>query len=562
MNVHEETPVKPQPRHVLLVEDSPGEAALLQDGLLHHCPGELDLTWTQTIEGAMARLTGGAAPDAILLDLTLPDSQGFETVERICRTHPSVPIVVLTGLADKHLAMEAVQRGAQDYLVKGETDSRSIVRAIHYAIYRKQAEDALRRAHDELERKVTDRTAALAARSEQLRELASELTLAEQRERRRLARILHDNLQQLLAGANFLLAPLERVEDPSVRQTASEVREMIEQSMECSRSLTSELSPPVLETGDLAAALEWLARWMQEKHGLSVALNIDESLPPQSQDIKILLFQGVRELLFNVVKHAGVTFASVIVQAADDRIRVVVADEGTGFDPAGSRPGDRLAGGFGLFSLRERLSLLGGAMEIDSASKRGSRLTLWTPPAQLIASAEPMDLEPAQSPQASALLPIRRRSDRNIRVLLADDHAVVRQGLARLLKEHRGIEVVGEAADGTSAVALARQLLPDVVIMDVAMPGLNGIEATRRLRDLAPTVRVIGLSMFEEAHQGDAMRQAGAVDYLVKSGPSRQLLKAIRACATDGDGPEDKPSPRRPSKQVSSLSATPRTTRR
>lgn len=542
MNTPDDIPVKRQPRHVLLVEDSRAEAALLQDGLAAHCPGELLLTWAQTVEAALEQIAG-ASPDAILLDLALPDSRGFDTVERICQSHPSVPIVVLTGLADEHLAMEAVQRGAQDYLVKGETDSRSIVRAVHYAIYRKQAEDALRRAHDELERKVADRTAALAARSEQLRVLASELTLAEQRERRRLARILHDNLQQLLAGASFLLTPLDRAEDPATRQTAAEVREMIDQSMECSRSLTSELSPPVLEEGDLVAALEWLTRRMQDKHGLHVELTADEALPLQSQDVKILLFQGVRELLFNVAKHAGVRSASITVQAVGDRIRVGVTDEGAGFDPGASGPGDRLAGGFGLFSLRERLSLLGGAMEIDSAPARGSCLTLWTPSTPPGPAVGAVDLQPAPSSTPPALLPTRPRGQRNIRVLLADDHAVVRQGLARLLKEHRGIEIVGEAADGAAAVELACSLRPDVVIMDVAMPGLGGIEATRRLRDRAPSVRVIGLSMFEELHQADAMRQAGAVDYLVKSGPSKQLLKAIRACV-DPPGGHGGKSPR------------------
>ncbi|MCY2928002.1 MAG: response regulator [Planctomycetota bacterium] len=522
-----------RPSRVLLVEDNRAEAILLQDGLLHHCPGELLLTWVQTVEEAMGQLAT-SIPDAVLLDLTLPDSHGFDTVERICQVCPSVPIVVLTGLADEHVAMEAVHRGAQDYLVKGETDSRSIVRAIRYAIYRKQSEDALRRAHDELERKVADRTAALATRSEQLRALASELTLAEQRERRRLARILHDHLQQLLAGASFLLSPLDRAEDAAVRQTAAEVREMIEQSMECSRSLTGELSPPVLEEGDLAAAMEWLGRWMQEKHGLRVDLLADEPLPPQTQDVKVLLFQGVRELLFNVVKHAGAKSARVALQAVGDRIRVVVSDEGEGFDPGQTHPGVSLAGGFGLFSLRERLSLMGGAMEIDSAPRQGSRLTLWTPPAPPRADAEPIVLQPAPPHQPP---PARRREGRGIRVILADDHAVVRQGLARLLKEQRGIKVVGEAADGATAVELACRLQPDVVIMDVAMPNLNGIEATRRLRSLAPGVRVIGLSMFEVATQAAAMRQAGAADYLVKSGPSRLLIKAIRSCVSRRGGP-------------------------
>lgn len=119
-----------------------------------------------------------------------------------------------------------------------------------------------------------------------------------------------------------------------------------------------------------------------------------------------------------------------------------------------------------------------------------------------------------------------------IRIVLVDDHVLMRQGLARLLREERDMEIVGEASDGASAVSLVRETQPDIVLMDVNMPGMNGTEATRIIHAELPGIQVIGLSMFEEAELATAMRKAGAVNYLSKSGASNALIAAIRACAT------------------------------
>jgi DNA-binding NarL/FixJ family response regulator len=114
--------------------------------------------------------------------------------------------------------------------------------------------------------------------------------------------------------------------------------------------------------------------------------------------------------------------------------------------------------------------------------------------------------------------------------VLVDDHMVLRQGLAGLLRCEPDFEVAGEASDGESAVILVQKLRPDVVLMDVSMPGMDGIQATRTIHAKLPEIRIIGLSMFEKGEPEVAMREAGAVDYLAKSGPSEKLIQSIRSC--------------------------------
>ncbi|MEW6752530.1 MAG: ATP-binding protein [Candidatus Latescibacterota bacterium] len=236
------------------------------------------------------------------------------------------------------------------------------------------------RQRQEAQRQVTVANEELHARAAQLRALAGELTLAEQRERRRLARLLHDHLQQLLVGARFRVTTLGRVLDPGQRVAVDEVDALLDDAISASRLLTAELCPPILHDGGLGPGMEWLARWMGEKHGLTVDLVVEEVLPQPAEDVRVLLFEAARELLFNAVKHAQVRTAAVTVQRdGEDQVKVTVADDGPGFDPAALKPPGALGGGFGLFSIRERLGLVGGHLQIDSTPGQGSRLVLTAP---------------------------------------------------------------------------------------------------------------------------------------------------------------------------------------
>jgi CheY-like chemotaxis protein len=298
-----------------------------------------------------------------------------------------------------------------------------------------------------------------------------------------------------------------------------------------SRSLTSDLGHPALSEPDVSAGLEWLAAWMKEKHGLSVTLDCPGGIVLPVEEIRITLMQTVRELLFNVAKHAGVRAAEVAVDTSlPGRLQVTVSDTGTGFaadssSVTGAKAGNA-ARGIGLFTARERLALTGGGIEIASAPGSGTRATVWVPIGPVAAGpvAAPAAGEPVTAPGGAV-------TGERIRVLLVDDHEVVRAGLAAQLRQHPDIEVVAEAADGPSALRLTGELRPEIVTMDVGLPGMSGIEAARLIRERYPETIVIGLSMFDDARQAERMRAAGAAVHLSKSASFGAVLAALRACA-------------------------------
>jgi signal transduction histidine kinase len=213
------------------------------------------------------------------------------------------------------------------------------------------------------------------ARTRQARDLAQALTLAEQRERQHLSELLHDHLQQLLFGVQIKLELATQAEERDVyRPLLSQAQDLVQEAMTLTRTLSVDLHPPILAGDGLALALEWVANQMREQYGLEVELQAEGPCPVPSEEILILLTRSVRELLFNVVKHAGVTRARVHLQELEGRLRVTVEDEGSGYDPK-ALAARRLQGG-GLSGLRERLRLLGGEMRTVSEPGRGVRTTL------------------------------------------------------------------------------------------------------------------------------------------------------------------------------------------
>ena len=363
-----------------------------------------------------------------------------------------------------------------------------------------------------------------------------ELSSAEDRERHRLAEILHDDLQQVLAGAAFHLEILQRKIGEGYPQAIGEqVASLLQQAMNKSRNLSHELSPPTLKQQGLISALRWLAGQMENHHGLAVQVQADPDAEPRTEPVKPFVYKAVREMLFNVVKHAGVANAKVELRRDGDYITAMVTDEGKGFEVQ-QMLSDESCGGLGLFSIRERVELLSGQLRICSQPGEGTTLALSIPdhpPRPTRGGGQGGGehgryVSDPQAPQDQPSPATRGSAGRALRVLLVDDHHVMREGLSLLLSEELDFEVVGEANNGKQAVDLVHQLHPDVVIMDVSMPVMSGIEATRTIREQFPDVRVVGLSMYDQSDLERDMVEAGAEAYLPKSGPSSLLLAALR----------------------------------
>lgn len=210
------------------------------------------------------------------------------------------------------------------------------------------------------------------AYQEQLQSLAADLSLSEERERRRIATNLHDRIGQSLAFARLKLAGMAQE-----RMELKPVQELIEQAIVDTRSLTFELSPPVLYELGLVAALEWLTRKIHEEHGIQTRFHDDGQPKPLHENFRVVLFQAVRELLVNVVKHARATHAQVLLRRDGDALRIIIEDDGIGFEVAKIKM--ETPRSFGLFNVRERVEYLGGRVKIRSENKRGTRVTLIAP---------------------------------------------------------------------------------------------------------------------------------------------------------------------------------------
>ena len=238
---------------------------------------------------------------------------------------------------------------------------------------------AIQELHREInERKEVERELRL--HRERLRRMGSELSLAEERERRRIAADLHDHIGQCLAISQIKLNELRQdTRDPDVCDSLDQLGKLMAKMARDSRSLTLELSPPVLYELGLAAALEWLTEQVEARHGIKAAFRDDGRSKPIDEDLQVILFRSVRELLMNVLKHARATEVRVSIAVHQGWLRIEVKDDGVGINPAVANDRPSATDGFGLFSIKERLASMGGSLKIHSRRRHGAAVTLFAP---------------------------------------------------------------------------------------------------------------------------------------------------------------------------------------
>lgn len=324
--------------------------------------------------------------------------------------------------------------------------------------------------------------------------------------------------------------------DPSLVKLIGDLDDIFSKSLDYTRTLLAELRPPTLHESGLLDALKRLGEQMA-KHGLRVEVHASHDYVPLPNDQAVLIYQSVRELLLNVVKHAQADHARVLVSIrAGETLTVSVQDQGAGFDVGVLRV---KADGqhFGLLSVSERMEAMGGSFDVDSGPGRGTIVTLrlsLRPTVESVPLPVAVDSRITPTHQACGV----------IRILLVDDHAMVRQGLRAILEEYADVTIIGEAGDGMQAVVMAAELMPDLVIMDINLPDIDGIEAVKRIKAAQPRTVVIGLSVNNSIHLVQTMKDAGAATSISKGAAVEQLHDTILALMPQP--PEPAGSQRRP----------------
>jgi len=372
---------------------------------------------------------------------------------------------------------------------------------------------------------IVDANQALRITETSLRQLSARLLQLQDEERRRIARDLHDITGQKIAVLSMSLDRLARLTEqrkPEAKESIKESREIVSQIGEEIRTLSYILHPPLLDECGLASAVHWYAEGFQKRSSIKLEVEVDADLPRLPADAETTLFRVVQESLTNVHRYSGSSSAKIRISKSSGEVLLEVIDYGHGIKSGTARA--KLDGpaplGVGIPGMRERLHQLGGELSVDFGTS-GTRVAA-TLPIRKSADGE------SDESLSSLSLTIRSAEDARRRILIADDHELMRRGLRGLLESHDEWAVCGEAVEGNEAVRKSTELRPDLVIMDVNLPGLSGIEAAQQIRLEREAAKIL----FFTVHDSDEIIReiigVGALGYVAKSRASQDLIEAVR----------------------------------
>jgi signal transduction histidine kinase len=509
---------------VLLVEDSASDAELLVETLRETAGDLFHVTVLERLDEALRRLKTNSF-DVLLLDLSLPDSTGVETFRMARASAPHLPIILLTGMDDENVGVEAMRQGIQDYLVKGQADGRQIARAIRYAIERKRSEEALRLMEDRLR---------------QIQKLESLGVLA--------GGIAHDFNNLLTVTLGHTELALEEVPtDSPAHLHLQRIFKSTQSAAELSRRMLaySGRQPLALEPQSLSGLVEKASRMLEVSISRKARLRywLAEDLPPVLGDATQMT-QALLNLVLNASEAIGEQEGTITLitrtlhcdRSSLDAVQMdrflpeglyvclEVSDTGCGmdrqtiakaFDPFFTT---KFVGrGLGLAVVQGIVRGHKGAIVVESEPGKGATFRLLLPPAQV-----PLRTEEPQ-------VPAPRVSGAGGTVLLAEDEEVVRE-MGTLFLNRLGFSVLA-AADGRQAVELFKAHRQEIVcaMLDLIMPLMDGEEALRQLRRLQSDLRVIICTGYDEQRVSSQLKGLGAVTVLQKPYQMSDLSDKLQA---------------------------------
>ncbi len=397
----------------------------------------------------------------------------------------------------------------------------------------RESEQRLRNLAQSLDAEVRARTLELERRgsevllqSEQLRDLSWRLLQAQDEERRRIARELHDSAGQILTALGMNLATVAKKAVKNGPQVASAVehsQQLVAQLTQEIRTMSYLLHPPLLDESGLEEALRWYVEGLSERSTLGVDLEIPPNFGRLSSEIELVIFRVVQEALTNIHRHSQSKTAVIRLARDEAGVSIEIQDHGKGM------PAERLieiqshGSGVGIRGMRERVRQLKGEMKIGSDGT-GTKVCVTLPVSQSSRRKNPTVAITGQSGAAP-----EDAMHGGLRILIADDNESVRRGIAALISEEARWQVCGEASNGQQALEMARQLRPDLILLDISMPDIDGLEIARRLRRDRSDIRILIMSQLDTSKMLPAATDAGANACLDKSQIGNDLLLILKS---------------------------------
>ena len=372
---------------------------------------------------------------------------------------------------------------------------------------------------------------ALKSKEESLRQLSARLLQLQDEERRHIARDLHDITGQKLALQSMNLSALQTKQafhlDAEAQQTLSESLVLNKEIATEIRTLSYLLHPPLLDELGLSSAARWYATGFTKRTGIHIDIDVPQEVERLSPDAEVAIFRVLQESLTNVHRYANTSKARLRLSTTADEIKLEIEDYGKGLQaPRSKAPQESVARlGVGIQGMTERIRQLGGRLEITSSPKRGTLVSAMIPlcSGQFAAPAASAESASSVSVDGSVVAQHQRQQ-----ILIADDHEMLRRGVRTTLQTEPDLEICGEAVNGQDAVDKARELHPDLVILDINMPVLNGLVAVRQILRYCPSTKIVIFSVHDSDQTRQEVRAVGAHGFVSKGKDSHDLLRVVR----------------------------------
>ena len=366
---------------------------------------------------------------------------------------------------------------------------------------------------------------ALKASKDSMNSLSARVLQLQDEERRRLARDLHDTVGQEIVVVLMTLDTIARMwdkPDPNARENLLEAVDWLRKVESEIRTFSYLLHPPLLDDMGLASALSWYMEGFSKRSGISVQLSVPDNLPRLPLQAETALFRVTQESLSNVIRHSKSKQAWVQVALEPHCLKLSIRDEGRGFDQAAharSTPS-----GVGIEGMRGRLRSLGGSLDVRSGTD-GTEVMASVP----LSVGDPIRSDSVHAQRQHGSENATAASGMAKRILIVDDHEVARKGIRFLVNEEDDLEICGEAQDGVEAFEKVQRLNPDLVILDLNMPGGGGFSAANRIRNAGLTPKILIYTTHTFPGLERIARAADCDGFVLKANATHDLIRGIRA---------------------------------